>query len=284
MVHYHQQLKNSIRKLKADPKVSAGNKRLIVKFRDELFSLGLGLRRILKYMQYLRRMARLLGTDFDQASQKDLKRLVHRIDRMESQSREKNFGGQVADWTKYDCKVMLKKFYKVMEGDNEEYPAKIKWLKPKLNVNQRKLPEELLTEKEVRAMVKAAHNIRDRALVSTLYESGCRIGELVALKVKHVQFDRYGSILLVPEGKTGARRIRLVTSTPYLSNWVSHHPRKKASQSPLWCASGPPTTGNASPRTPSGTCWPAWPANAASPRRSIPTTSGTAGRPISPIG
>ncbi|RLF00099.1 MAG: hypothetical protein DRJ59_07465 [Thermoprotei archaeon] len=44
------------------------------------------------------------------------------------------------------------------------------------------LSEELLTEEEVKRLVKHATNLRDKALILTLYESGCRIGELLSLR------------------------------------------------------------------------------------------------------
>lgn len=40
-----------------------------------------------------------------------------------------------------------------------------------------KLPEELLTPSEIRNMVDAAYNPRDRAIITVLYESNTRIGE-----------------------------------------------------------------------------------------------------------
>lgn len=241
MTDYQNQLENCIQRLKKHKKISRKNKQLILKFKDEFFSLGMSVRRVLKYMQYLRRMAILLQEDFDQATKEGIKELVRKIDRMKKKGEDR----QVSDYTKYDCKVMLKKFYKVMEGDNQEYPDKIKWLKPKLNNDKKKLPEELLTKEEVRKMIKAARHLRDKALVSVLYESGCRRGELMALRIKHIQFDDYGCILMVPdEGKTGARRVRLVTSTPYLSNWVSHHPGKEDPNSHLWVSIGTTNFGN----------------------------------------
>ena len=70
-----------------------------------------------------------------------------------------------------------------------------------------KLPEELLTEEEIQKMISSCANLRDRALVSVLYESGCRIGEIGNLRIKDVLFDEYGAKIDVL-GKTGARRVR----------------------------------------------------------------------------
>ncbi len=64
-------------------------------------------------------------------------------------------------------------------------------------MKNRKLPEEILTEEDIRKMINAAYNTRDKAIVSVLYESGCRVGEFLCMKIKNVQFDRYGAIIVV---------------------------------------------------------------------------------------
>jgi len=70
-------------------------------------------------------------------------------------------------------------FYKWLLGNDEEFPPVIKWLKPRLKNEKHKLPEELLTVEEVQLLANATTNPRDKALILILYESGCRIGELL---------------------------------------------------------------------------------------------------------
>jgi integrase len=69
-------------------------------------------------------------------------------------------------------------------------------------------------------------------LVLVLYESGCRIGEILSLRIKHACFDEYGAQLIV-NGKTGSRRVRIIASAPSLASWLDNHPLKD-SESPLW--------------------------------------------------
>jgi ribosomal protein L40E len=96
------------------------------------------------------------------------------------------------------------------------------------------LPEEILTEEEIKRIAEAAFTIRDKAFVLALYESGARIGEFLPLKLKHVSFDKYGAILRVT-GKTGDRRIRLVASALPLQRWIEEHPDKDNPEAFLWC-------------------------------------------------
>ncbi|MBI5065043.1 tyrosine-type recombinase/integrase [Candidatus Woesearchaeota archaeon] len=85
---------------------------------------------------------------------------------------------------------------------------------------------DLLTESDVKKLVETANYIRDKMLVSILWESGCRIGELVNLRIKDVVFDKHGTILNV-FGKTGARTIRLISSTPYVAQWLQIHQNRE---------------------------------------------------------
>jgi integrase len=122
-----------------------------------------------------------------------------------------------------------------LKGNDEDYPPEIKWLKPRLKNEKHKLPEELLTVEEVERMANATTNPRDKALILVMYETGCRIGELLYLRLKNVQFDNYGAILLV-NGKTGSRRVRIIVSVQILTQWLQEHPDKDNPNAPLWPA------------------------------------------------
>jgi integrase len=132
------------------------------------------------------------------------------------------------------AKIGIKKFFKFL--NNGEYPESVKWLKEK-RANGSKLPEELLTLEDVKGMTRACDTARDRAFVSVLYESGCRLGELLSMKLKHVSFDEHGAVLMV-DGKTGQRRVRLINSSPDIRDWLNSHPYRDDSDSYLWVSTG----------------------------------------------
>jgi integrase len=119
-----------------------------------------------------------------------------------------------------------KSFFKWLEKD-------VSWIKRQRGQKSQKLPEDLLTENEVLMLIRASDHLRDKALVSVLYESGVRAGELLNMSIKDVIFDDFGSIIRV-SGKTGDRRIRLVFSTSYLKNWIDKHPLRDDRDSKLW--------------------------------------------------
>ena len=80
-------------------------------------------------------------------------------------------------------------------------------------VSGRLLPEQLLTEEDVKKLADQCENSRDKAFVLALYETGGRIEELLNLRRKHVSIDSYGAVLLVSD-KTGDRRVRIIISPP----------------------------------------------------------------------
>lgn len=87
--------------------------------------------------------------------------------------------------------------------------------------------KEILTEEDVWALIDGARSIRDKMMLSVLYESGCRKGEFRACKVKHVKFvDSQYCTLQFPTGKTGGRTIELVFSRMYLDLWIINHPQR----------------------------------------------------------
>ncbi|HOW14328.1 site-specific integrase [Methanosarcina sp.] len=131
--------------------------------------------------------------------------------------------------TKETRKVSLKKFLKWNKNYELHEKIKCKRLKGK------KLPEDIKCKEDIVKMIEAGSNSRDRAIIACFYESGARRGEQLAVKLKNVELDEYGAVLTFPEGKTGARRVRLIFSTPYLREWLDDHPRKDDRDAPLWC-------------------------------------------------
>ncbi len=137
------------------------------------------------------------------------------------------------DHTKHDYKVVIKKYYQWLRGCEEgEYPLEVKWIRTSFRKG-RLVPEALLTNDELMRLVNATENPRDRAFILSDYESGCRIGEILDLRIRNVAFDQYGARLRV-NGKTGPRRVRIIAAVPALSQWLSIHPLRDNVNAPLW--------------------------------------------------
>jgi len=81
-------------------------------------------------------------------------------------------------------------------------------------------PDEIITSEEVKAILTHCSYIRDKALVATLYESGCRIGELSRLTWRDAIFDEHGVKLYLTDTKTSKRRYaRLTMATEFLAQY-----------------------------------------------------------------
>jgi len=117
-------------------------------------------------------------------------------------------------------KSIVKSFFKFYYGTNE-YPEIVSWIKVK-HPNSTKKEEDMLTPVEIKLMIEAIDNPRDRCMLSLCYESGARHGELMSLKIKNLQLNgHYCKVCLT--GKTGTRVVTLVDSLPYIEEWLNYH-------------------------------------------------------------
>jgi site-specific recombinase XerD len=124
----------------------------------------------------------------------------------------------------------IKLFFRYLRPDDEaKLFENIKIKRPK-----NRLPvERLLTRGDIEKIVKACDTQRDRALIMLLWDSGCRINEVLSRNVGNVEFDRYGAVMVV-DGKTGQRRLRLTACVGDLQNWINTHPFKDNPDAPLF--------------------------------------------------
>lgn len=215
-------LEAALKRLEDDEAVEQANKALVRKFVATWLAKGYTKARGVKLIYCLRKLARILSKPFAEASKDDIIGLVGKLE-----------NEKLSDSTKHDMKVVLKTFFRWMKGDDEQFPKEVSWLKPKIKNRRHKLPEEILTEEEVIHISQTATNTRDKALILVLYETGCRIGELLSLRVKNVAFDEYGAVLRVT-GKTGDRRVRIISSAPVLTAWLEHYNAKDDPEAFLW--------------------------------------------------
>ncbi len=204
--------------------ISQKNKDLLEAFHNFCFTDGLGICKIERYLYDAFRLAQIMNCDLADATKEDLQAAVATIEKKEW-----------SPHTKHTFKVMIKKLYRYIEGIDEKgvYPEKIRWLRTGVKNNHKKLPDELMSEEEVKLMIGSANTLRDRALLSILYESGCRIGEIGSMRMKDITFDEHGARVTV-SGKTGARRIRIVQSAPYVQEWVNRHKNNGIPDSYIW--------------------------------------------------
>lgn len=202
--------------------ITEKNKDLITHFCEYKTAQKVKLPRIDKYLMTLRLVAEryLNDRDFTALTSDDIITIIAKVER-----------SGLSDWTKHDYNLILKTFYKWLNRDDIVKVIKV------VNPGNKTLPEDLLTEEDVQKMIDAAYTQKDKAFVACLYEGGFRIGEIGGLAVKDVTFDKYGAIVIV-NGKTGMRRVRLIFAMPYLAAWLEAHPFRSEPDAPLWLNMG----------------------------------------------
>lgn len=218
---YDKRLEGILKRIVESEEISDINKKIILNFKEDCFAQNIGPARIIRYMYCLRDLAKWLKIDFDKAKADNLKKLCAEIEKM------KNYSPR----TKYEYRATLKKFYKTLRG--EENPKEVSWIRLIFKKCNDRLPEGLVNEEDIIKMINASKSARDRAIIMSLYESGCRIGEFLKIKIKDMTFDKPGCVFIV-QGKTGGRRVRVISAEPYLLDWINKHPDKNNKEAYLW--------------------------------------------------
>lgn len=205
-------------------RVSTEVKERIKEFLVDLKLEGISEVRRKNYCQRLRKVAEWIPDNFLAPDKRSIKKVLSILS-----------GDRYSEWTYVTYINMIKRFYKWHLGNNKEYPECISWIKRPKNPNGKIKPDSLISQEEIRALVENSVNNRDRALFYTLYDSGCRISELLTLRIKDVVFDDYGALLYV-SGKTGYRQVRIVgNSIAYLRSWRNDHPFSNDPDALVFC-------------------------------------------------
>jgi len=209
--------------------ISKKNRDIVLRFKDVCLLNGLSKSRIVRYFRFFVFLFKFFKKDLDKAKKEDIEHIVAVINSKKSFS----------PVSKHDCKVMLKRFYKWLKGNDEHYPEEVRWISISLKRHEKRLvgDGELITQEDVAKLIKASEYPRDKAFISLLYESGCRIGEIGSMRIGSVNFDKYGTVISV-SGKTGSRKVRVISSTPHLRTWLNAHPFKDDKDKPLWIKIG----------------------------------------------
>ena len=211
--------------------MSESNAELIFKYDRHMATQTLSKAVRLLHLKRLLSLTRLLNMDWKDVTQNDIEKLVYDIMNHYSEN------GQETNYT-YDHKKVLKIFFRWYKLGSREFkevgdPPETKIVKMR-RVKEKLVREDLITDEELQRLIKACgENLRERTIISVHAEANTRPGEILTLQIKHVKFDEYGAKIHV-DGKTGARPIRILKSSPYLAQWLAVHPYRDDPEAPLW--------------------------------------------------
>ncbi|MDG6943359.1 MAG: tyrosine-type recombinase/integrase [Nitrososphaerota archaeon] len=171
----------------------------------------------------LRRLSEMLNKKFEDATLQDIENLHFELCRRWKCPNTRN---------KY--RKILKAFYQWMEGCNgQDFPPRVRWIKTERVPLVAITEDDLISFEDARKICNAALNPRDRALFSCQLDAGCRIGEILTVRVGEVKVTDDGAVL-DSDGKTGRHPIILTWATPILSQWLDFHPFRTDPNAPLF--------------------------------------------------
>ena len=160
-------------------------------------------RTVAKRLGELRYVLLLLKKDAKKATKEDIEEVVMGINK----ARRRDTNIELATITKRKLKVTLRSFYKWLYNA-DTYPDIVKWIKVDPDRGN-KLPEDMLIEEEVKTLIEACKNQRDKTVIALLWDTGMKVGELLNLKVKDITLSDTLSHVLA-SGKTVDRREPLI--------------------------------------------------------------------------
>lgn len=183
---------------------------------------------IIRCITALLSMRKQLKKPFKETTKSDIKELLLWMD-------EKGYKASTHE--KY--RQVLKLFYKTVYGNNEYYPDCVKWFsvkvgKEKASKDPTMNMAEYLDENEIQKLIEAPPTLQKKAFLACMYESGARPEEFLRLSNLDCKVDTHGAILIL-RGKTGERRVRIVSFAKLLQQWLEIHPLKNLQkQFPMW--------------------------------------------------
>lgn len=168
------------------------------------------------YSYQLGQVEKWMGKSLGMASERDLIALLKKLRTLRS-------GKQYA--------ALVRMFYRSQGRDDAVRLVRIKQRAVRLS------PDEILSPGEVQKMIEASTSVRDRCLIATLWDSGVRIHELLALDV--------GDLKVMESPENGGRKLYsvwfkktkirgeehqgwLIESAPFLDAWLKAHPNPQA--------------------------------------------------------
>jgi len=127
----------------------------------------------------------------------------------------------VADYIRFVKRFVL---WLIENGYSSMPEKKVRAIRSPAYDTMTKTVADLLTEEEIRAMIKAAKTPKDQALIALLYEGGFRIGELANLTWGEMIFTDWNLQVNTNEKTGKPRYIPLVLSRPYMAAWRNAYP------------------------------------------------------------
>ena len=210
--------------------LSQSDFKLVEKYHEQMILTSLARATIAKNLEVIASLSDMIDQEWTTMTRENINTLVANVMIKHSDN------GQETHST-YDHKKHLKLWFRFVKLGNRLH-KKVGSPDELFDVEMKEVPnklarDELVTDKDITALIAVSLNLRDKAMWAVEFEAGIRIGEFCSLKMKHVFRDTKGFLISV-DGKTGARKVRLHTSQVELAAWINTHPLKDNPEASLW--------------------------------------------------
>ncbi|MEM3555265.1 MAG: tyrosine-type recombinase/integrase [Candidatus Micrarchaeia archaeon] len=129
-------------------------------------------------------------------------------------------------WLKSSLKIFYRWLLLGRVGKKDKYPELVSWIEIGVARGRKLTDKDIISPEEFKKMLDATKNIRNRAMLQLLYETGIRLGELMSIRIEDVHFENDRSYIYITRSKTEPRTIFIFDSVEDVKRWLSIHPKK----------------------------------------------------------
>lgn len=186
-------------------------------------------RRIVSYLQFLLKLHKYFKKDLDKITEKEAEDFIINLQKNKI---KRNDGLEYSKPTKDLFVRTLKKYLGWSYGkDSKKYKNIAGWMKEE---RQKKSDRRAISLEQLEKVVRNEKILRNRALISFLFDSGCRIEEALNIRISDLEIKkRKGEnngefyIVKIRWSKTKPRKISIPLATKLLTKWIKEHPIKE---------------------------------------------------------
>lgn len=197
------------------------NDRILHQFLKHCTAQGLSDGRILSLRNNLNWYIKHTRKPFNKLNQGDIEDLMCQLEK-----------AGYSEWTKYTRKAVLLRFMRWLK--KKKHPKEVEGVKlhqPKDTL----IKSDLIAFEELNKIVKAAAGAHQwQALFMTTYDGNFRSGEVLSATLQDLTIHQRYMDLSYRRSKTWVGTKTLTISTPYLTEWLEHHPHRDNPKAPLF--------------------------------------------------
>ena len=244
---YKQRLETASRKIQNSSQICEENKKLAEQFKDWNALRSTSTSRQYRYLSSLKQILehndfRLDNLEEDEESKRKIHKVLGQIENSEYYS--KDYSAK----TKMEYKSAIKRLLEFHElsSNPEESPLLPQGFKAYVPEKDKKRtdPNDLPTPSDVKKLTRKLEadsrgltSARDPAILLTLWDTGCRIGECLNIKVGGITVKKQSVVLRVPGNKDSPDRdVPCTVAAPAIKYWLENcHPDPDNPDAYLFC-------------------------------------------------